>query len=145
MKKWIYILLVLIISLVCYSIFFNAKTHVEAVKIVDELVVKTDSLTNTVEVINQEKELALTKVELLDSLIEGKDSIISQQNSDLKTLKKESLALKKTAPIIIHDTVYITESKNFWGKKKTSIQKSSNADTLEVIELQNLETDSTNQ
>ena len=37
-------------------------------------------------------------------------------------------------PIIIHDTIYITESKNFWGKKKTTVESVSSTDTLEIEE-----------
>lgn len=134
MKKWIYILLILIISSVCYSLFYNAKTHVDTVKVVDELIVKSDSLTGTVEILHKEKDSALTQIELLDSMIEKKDAIIGQQNSDLNGLKKETANLKKMGPIVIHDTVYITETKNFWGKKKTSIENSTVIDTVDVTE-----------
>ena len=50
--------------------------------------------------------------------------------------------VKQMGPIIIHDTIYITETKNFWGKKKTSVGQTTSVDTLE-IEVPVSETDST--
>ena len=44
------------------------------------------------------------------------------------TLKKEIQGLKEvskmTKTIIIRDTVFITEKKNFWGKTKTKLDSS---------------------
>lgn len=141
MKKWIYIILFAIISLVSYTLFYSAKTHVEAVQVVDDLVVKTDSLTTTVKVLHKEKDSALTKIELLDSTLTEKETLINTQNITLKILKRDTAALKKIGPIIIRDTIYITESKNFWGKKKTTTETSTSVDTLEITEPEPLKTD----
>lgn len=141
MKKWIYILLFAIIGLVFYTLFYSAKTHVEAVQVADELVIKTDSLNNTVEVLHKKNDSALTKIQLLDSTISEKETLISEQNNVLRILKRDTAALKKIGPIIIRDTIYITESKNFWGKKKTTTETSTSVDTLEITEPELLKTD----
>lgn len=133
MKKQIYFLLFAIIALVCYTIFRNAKTHVEAVEVVEELVVKADSLNIKVNTLHKEKDSVITEMEVLDSTIDSKDKLIYKQNAALSILKRDTAALKKVGPIIIRDTVYITETKNFWGKKKKSIESSSSTiDTLEI-------------
>lgn len=132
MKKWIYLLLFAIIGLVCFNLFHSAKTHVEAVQVADELIVKTDSLNNTVKVLAKEKDSALKEIETLDSTLLIKDQIIQVQSTSIRTLKRDTAALKRVGPIIIHDTVYITETKNFWGRKKKTIEKVSSSDTLDV-------------
>ena len=135
MKKGIYFILISIVSLVCYTLFYNAKTHVEAVEATNELVTKADSLAVTVEVLHKERDSAFTKIDLLDSTLVSKDSILVKQVTDLTTLKRNIVAIKKVGPIIVHDTVYITESKNFWGKKKTTIENVTSIDTLEIEEI----------
>jgi len=132
MKKQIYFLLFAIIALVCYTLFYNAKTHVEAVEVAEELVVKTDSLSCTVEVLHKEKDSVLTQINVLDSTLTIKDQLIYKQNAAINVLKRDTAALKKIGPIIIRDTVYVTETKNFWGKKKTSVESTTSIDTLEV-------------
>lgn len=134
MKKGMYFILLAIISLVCYTLFYNAKTHVEAVETTKELVTKADSLTTTVKILHKERDSAFTKIDLLDSTLVSKDSILVKQITDLTTLKRNIVAIKKVGPIIVHDTVYITESKNFWGKKKTTIENVTSTDTLEIEE-----------
>lgn len=136
MKKWIYLLLFAIVGLVCYTIFYNAKTHVQAVEVVEELVVKTDSLSTTVKVLHKEKDSVLTQIEVLDSTLTLKNWVIFKQSNDLNTLKKDTAALKRIGPIIIHDTVYVTETKNFWGKKKMSVESVSYTDTLKIEEVE---------
>lgn len=130
MKKLIYILLFAILALVGYSLFHSAKTHVEAVEVVEELVVQTDSLKTTVEVLHKVNDSAFTQLETLDSTLIVKDQLIVKQSSAIKSLRNDTAALKKVSTIIIRDTVYITESKNFWGKKKKSIETSTGVDTL---------------
>lgn len=144
MKKWIYLLLFAIIGLVCYTLFYSAKSHVEAVQVADELVVKTDSLDKTVKVLHKEKETALQQIQLLDSTLVVKDQVIDQQKNNLTTLRRDAAVLKKMGPIIIHDTVYVTETKNFWGKKKKTVETVSSTDTLDIpqTEIEPFELDS---
>lgn len=137
MKKQIYFLLAAIIALVCYTIFRNAKTHVEAVEVVEELAVVTDSLssaadslTETVTVLHKEKDSVISEKHMLDSVLDVKDMVITKQSSAIKSLRNDTAALKKVSTIVIRDTVYVTESKNFWGKTKKSVETSTDVDTL---------------
>ena len=61
MKKGMYFILLAIISLVCYTLFYNAKTHVKAVETTNELVTKADSLITTVKILHKEKDLIRKK------------------------------------------------------------------------------------
>jgi len=56
----------------------------------------------------------ITKVDRLESIN------VSLKN-EIKSLKEVS---KMTKTIVIHDTIFITEKKNFWGKTKTKIDSS---------------------
>lgn len=140
MKKWIYLLLIVIIGLVCYTLFRNAKKQVETINAVDELVIKTDSLNNTnkslnktVKVIYKLKDSVLIEKNSLDSILTIKNKIINRQNINLKLLKQNPIFLQKVN-YIVHDTVYITETKNFWGKKKRTVEMTSNIDTFQMFE-----------
>jgi hypothetical protein len=119
-------------GLVCYSLFYSAKTHVEAVQVADELVVKTDSLGKTVNVLHKEKETALEQIQFLDSTLVVKEQVIDRQKMNLTTLRRDAAVLKRVGPIIIHDTVYVTETKSFWGKKKKTVETVSSTDTLDL-------------
>lgn len=134
MKKLMYVLLFAIIALFSYSLFNNAKTHVETVEAVEKLAVETDSLHTTVSVLSKSKDSALTQIEALDSTLTAKDQLIMDQKTTLTGLKRDAESLKKMGPIIIRDTVYITETRNFWGKTKKTVEKVSDADTLELEE-----------
>ena len=141
MKGKLKFLLFGIILLIGLNIFFNAKTHVDTVESVQKFKSKSDSLTEKVVTLKKEKDSAICKIEVLDSTLIVKDGVIESQSSNLNLLRKESLLIKQKGPIIIHDTIYITETKNFWGKKKTSIEQTTSIDTLE-IEVPVSETDS---
>lgn len=141
MKKLIYPLLFTIILFVCFNVFFSAKKHVDTVKEVDELVVKTDSLKEEVIVLNKVKDSVISKVQSLDSTLCSKDSLISKQNFAIRTLRLDTAKLNKVSTIIIRDTVYITETKNFWGRRKKTIESSSATDSIEINVLDSIPTD----
>ena len=54
-----------------------------------------------------------------------KDKTINNQKKSLFAMMKEAATkvFARESVIYIHDTVYITETKNFWGRKKTSVAK----------------------
>lgn len=60
---------------------------------------------------------------------------VNEMSKELNTLKSV-VKLTKTKEILIHDTIYITEKKNFWGKTKKTID-SSRSITENVDSLQN--------
>lgn len=134
MKKYIYSVLFIILLLISFNVYFSAKQHVDVVKVADELVVKSDSLTSEVKVLTKVKDSAMSRIEMLDSTILSKDSVITKQFSDIRGLKLDTAKLKKVSTIVIRDTVYITESKNFWGKKKKTVESSSSVDSVETNE-----------
>lgn len=65
----------------------------------------------------------------------GKVQSLRLENLNLKTeIKELNQTTKAVHYITIHDTVLITEKKNFWGKTKRDSMSSSSTDTLELIE-----------
>ena len=140
LKSQIYILLFSIVGFITYTIYYNAKTHVEAVEVADELVVQKDSLDKTVKVLIHTQDSVLSKIETLDSVLTSKDSVIDTQKNRIGALKRseEELKTRVVTPIIIRDTIYITEKKNFWGRTKKSIESVS--DTTIMMEEMEEET-----
>lgn len=57
-----------------------------------------------------------------------------QLKENLKILNEKSRLVQT---ITIHDTIFITEKKNFWGKTKTSIDSSSSTQLDSVITIEN--------
>ena len=70
-------------------------------------------------------DLADKKTEVIVMQVMSKVDKLENTNN---TLKKEIQGLKEvskmTKTVIIRDTVFITEKKNFWGKTKTKIDSS---------------------
>lgn len=70
-------------------------------------------------------DLADKKTEVIVMQVMSKVDKLENTNN---TLKKEIQSLKEvskmTKTVIIRDTVFITEKKNFWGKTKTKIDSS---------------------
>lgn len=130
-RNQIYILLVSIITLVCYALLYNAKTHVQAVEVVDELVDVKDSLANQVIILYREKDSAVTILTTMDSTLMAKDAMLGMQRYALMLVQKKTDSLQLVGPMIIRDTVYVTESKSFWGKVKKSVEVVSDTTLLE--------------
>lgn len=59
-------------------------------------------------------------------------TIVEKMDAQMDNLKAE-IAKAKNTKTIIRDTIYITEKKNFWGKKKTTVDSSGSVvvDSLE--------------
>lgn len=59
-------------------------------------------------------------------------TIVEKMDAQMDNLKAEVIKAKSTKTII-RDTIYITEKKNFWGKKKTTVDSSGSVvvDSLE--------------
>jgi len=70
-------------------------------------------------------------------LVEQKQLIL-EQIKDINNKKNELKKTKVVEPIkevfYIHDTIFITEKKNFWGKTKKTIQQSTSVDSLQFFE-----------
>lgn len=70
---------------------------------------------------------------------------VNQLEENNNTLKKRMNVLKnmpiKTQTITIRDTVYITEKKNFWGKKKVKVENVSSESKVEDTILINPQND----
>ena len=108
--------LLLIVGL---TIAFSAKKHVETVSTAIELA--------------KDKEKLQQDVQIIRHTVRGYDSIVASKDSTIKTQKKSIFGLLRevatklmvtSSVVTIHDTVFITEKKSFWGKTKTSVVKS---------------------
>jgi len=88
---------------------------------------KTDS------VIIKSQETVVTSVKVFEQVDKSIDKKVKAVNNQIIYLKEENKILTKASPvkIIIRDTIYITEKKNFWGKTKVTKDSSQAVDTLE--------------
>jgi hypothetical protein len=72
--------------------------------------------------------LADKKTEIIVQNTINKVNELEKNNNDLKNQVnnlKNLPVIVKTNTIIVRDTIYITEKKNFWGRKKVSVDSSS--------------------
>lgn len=76
--------------------------------------------------------LAKEAMVLLPKADEQVHTIVEKMDAQMDNLKAE-IAKAKSTKTIIRDTIYITEKKNFWGKKKTTVDSSGSVvvDSLE--------------
>lgn len=76
--------------------------------------------------------LAKEAMVLLPKTDEQVHTIVEKMDAQMDNLKAE-IAKAKSTKTIIRDTIYITEKKNFWGKKKTTVDSSGSVvvDSLE--------------
>lgn len=65
------------------------------------------------------------KLKIVDRIAEKKVSqVVYKINVLQNELNNIKSTMKITKSIVIHDTIYITEKKNFWGKSKVKIDSS---------------------
>jgi len=91
-------------------------------------VVLSDSL------IHKSQTLGDSSVRVLKFADQKTAEIVEKVIEKVQTLEKEKIELKKTNKtntVYIHDTVFITEKKNFWGKTKTKIDSTKGIDSLQ--------------
>ena len=68
-----------------------------------------------------EKAIKVVEFQIKKHIIES-DKMVDSLKKENETLKE---TIKITKSIIIHDTIYIKETTNFWGKKKILVDSSS--------------------
>jgi hypothetical protein len=99
----------------------SANTEVVEIEEIDTIFVKSDSLAKH----------AFTVLPKADEQV---DKVIERIEVKVETLKSELVKAKSVVKTItVRDTIYITEKKNFWGKKKVSVDSSQSVviDSLE--------------
>lgn len=109
-------LLIVLFLLGCES----PNTEVVDIEQIDTIFVKSDSLAKQ----------ALVVLPKADKQV---DKLIERIEVKIETLKTEVVKAKSVKTVVIRDTIYITEKKNFWGKKKVSVDSSQSVviDSLE--------------
>lgn len=61
------------------------------------------------------------------------DMVVKGVDAKMEGLRNEAMKAK-TIKTIIRDTVYITEKKNFWGRKKTTVDSSGSVVVIDSLE-----------
>jgi hypothetical protein len=125
-KKYLYIVLTVLIGFVGFVLYWSGKSHVEVVVAAQELKQDNSELQHSVDSLDYTVKVIKYKYAGTDSLLVEKDKTITNQKKSLYTLMKEAATkvFARESVVYIHDTIYITEKKSFWGKTKTSIAKS---------------------
>jgi hypothetical protein len=99
----------------------SPNTEVVDIEQIDTIFVKSDSLAKQ----------ALVVLPKADKQV---DKLIERIEVRVETLKRELVKANSVVKTItVRDTIYITEKKNFWGKKKVSVDSSQSVviDSLE--------------
>lgn len=88
-------------------------------------------------VVVKSKETVTTSVKTFEQVDKSINKKVNNVVKQIVTLKEENKTLSKAASVkvIIRDTIYITEKKNFWGKTKT-IKDSSQGIQVDTLENQ---------
>ena len=89
----------------------SPNTEVVDIEQIDTIFVKSDSLAKQ----------ALVVLPKADKQV---DKLIERIEVKIETLKTEAVKAKSVKTVVIRDTIYITEKKNFWGKKKITVDSS---------------------
>ena len=94
----------------------NKEEVLEEVQVTDSLFVKSDSLFNQAIVTLPKSDKQFTQ------LVEKVDKKIETLKTEVIVAKKATeLAKSEKTIVYIRDTIFIKEEKNFWGKKKITI------------------------
>jgi hypothetical protein len=89
----------------------SPDTEVVDIQEIDTLFVNSDSIAKQ----------ALTVLPKADKQVE---KLIERIEVRIENLKTEVVKSQSVKTIVIRDTIYITEKKNFWGKKKVTVDSS---------------------
>jgi hypothetical protein len=125
-KKYLYIVLTVLIGFIGFVLYWSGKSQVEVVVAAQELKQDNSKLQHNIDSLDYTVKVIKYKYAGTDSLLVEKDKTITNQKKSLYTLMKEAATkvFARESVVYIHDTVYITEKKSFWGKTKTSVAKS---------------------
>ena len=121
----LYVLVFLLVAIVGVTIYVSGKNHMAAVETAVKLDSANASLQEQVVVVTNKYGKELSKY---DSVLAKKDSTIKvQKNSIFGLIKQVATRLFVTTSSIsyVHDTVFVTEKKNFWGRVRTSVATTS--------------------
>lgn len=106
--------------LVILLLFSCRNIEVVDIQEIDTTFVKSDSLAKE----------ALIVLPKADKQV---DKLIERIEIKIETLKTQVVKSNNVKTITIRDTIYITEKKNFWGKKKITV------DSTESVVIDSLE------
>lgn len=125
-SKSIAILLIVLFGFIGFVLYWGGKNQVQVVVAAQELKQDNAELKHSVDSLDYTVKVIHHKFTKADSLMAEKDKTITNQKKSLFSLMKEAATkvFARESVVYIHDTVYITEKKSFWGKTKTSIAKS---------------------
>jgi hypothetical protein len=133
MKKLIILSSLLLLS--CNSQKLEESEVVDSQQI-DSVFVMSDSLAKqaifTLPKADEQFVILVDKVENKIEKLEV-DVMVAKREADVAKREAESV---KAKVVYIRDTVYITEQKNFWGKKKVTVN-GSEPDSVKLDSLQN--------
>ena len=125
-KKYLYIVLAVLIGFVGFVLYWSGKSHVEVVVAAQELQQDNTQLHQSVDSLDNTIIVYKRKYAITDSVIAEKDKTIINQKKSIFGLLADAATKEfaRESVVYIHDTVYITEKKNFWGKTKRNIEVS---------------------
>jgi hypothetical protein len=125
-----YIALIYLMSIMVFLFFSckNKELEIPTKTKVDTLIERSIKLNDSSVFILK---LADKKTEMIVQNTINKVNTLEENNKALKNdLNKLKQVQTKTNTIIIRDTIYITEKKNFWGRKKVNVDSSGSSQSI---------------
>lgn len=140
-KVWLALVLCAIVAVAIYHLVVSGKQQIVEVQKSEALAQEKIKLCDSVKGLTVQKEKSLDQLKVADSLVQEQVGIINQQQYKIATLDQETRLLKKQPKeklatalkpeiIYVHDTVIITEKKNFWGKTKKTVTSTQSIDSV---------------
>ena len=125
-KKYLYIVLAVLIGFVSFVLYWSGKSHIEVAVAAQELQQDNTQLHQSVDSLGNTIVVYKHKYAITDSVIAEKDKTITTQKKSIFSLLADAATkvFARESIVYIHDTVYITEKKNFWGRTKVNVEKS---------------------
>ena len=125
-KKYLYIVLAVLIGFVGFVLYWSGKSHIEVAVAAQELQQDNTQLHQSVDSLGNTIVVYKHKYAITDSVIAEKDKTISTQKKSIFGLLADAATkvFARQSVVYIHDTIYITEKKNFWGKTKRNVEMS---------------------
>jgi hypothetical protein len=108
----------------------SGKNHVDAVQESAVLLEQRAQLKDSVVSLECVKKESIKKLKEADSVLTSQNELITSQQKKIVSLDKEAKAAKAQPKsvmaiepkiIYVHDTVFVTEKKNFWGRTKKTV------------------------
>jgi hypothetical protein len=128
-----------IIAVAISYLVISGKDRIEEAQQTEIILQQNTSLTDSVVCLESKASAVEKKLKAADSIVSVQTAKIADQIQKISKLDQEAKTLKSAPKLVmaskpeiiyIHDTVFITEKKNFWGKTRKTVTSVQSIDSV---------------